>query len=196
MVLGQRHDFPRGLHIWRRCNYDKCGIFMSFFNTHHDCLNCVKYPGCFLLSTRIADSAYIRCWWIRWITTITVSSTLCPPLKTYFAFMQNTANLAIRQYVVDLYASQFASSVIFIVIKVHVLVIMSKATSEVFSSYQRNRTVPGFREQHQCYSFVLTELWLWRHKEGFHWVRLYLLRKEQNYLFPYLSSNWFSDSKH
>ena len=33
--------------------------------------------------------------------------------------------------------------------KFHVFVIMSKATSEVFSSYQRNRTVRSFRERYR-----------------------------------------------
>ena len=90
----------------------------------------------------------------------------------------------------------FSPSVILFLTKFHVLVIMSKATSEVFSSYQRNRTVPSFREWYRSYSFVSTELWLWWHKDGFHWVRLNLLRQEQNDVFLYLSSNWFLDSRH
>ena len=43
----------------------------------------------------------------------------------------------------------FTPSAIFLVTKFHVFVIMSKATSEVFSSYQRNRTVPSFRERYR-----------------------------------------------
>ena len=42
----------------------------------------------------------------------------------------------------------FTPSAIFFVTKLHVFVIMSKATSEVFSSYQRNRTVLSFRERY------------------------------------------------
>ena len=42
----------------------------------------------------------------------------------------------------------FTPSAIFFVTKFHVFVIMSKATSEVFSSYQRNRTVLSFRERY------------------------------------------------
>ena len=43
----------------------------------------------------------------------------------------------------------FTPSAIFFVTKFHVFVIMSKATSEVFSSYQRNRTVLSFRERYR-----------------------------------------------
>ena len=43
----------------------------------------------------------------------------------------------------------FTPSAIFFVTKFHVFVTMSKATSEVFSSYQRNRTVPSFRERYR-----------------------------------------------
>ena len=43
----------------------------------------------------------------------------------------------------------FIPSAIFFVTKFHVFVIMSKATSEVFSSYQRNRTVLSFRERYR-----------------------------------------------
>ena len=42
----------------------------------------------------------------------------------------------------------FTQSAIFFVTKFHVFVIMSRATSEVFSSYQRNRTVLSFRERY------------------------------------------------
>ena len=45
-------------------------------------------------------------------------------------------------------------SAIFFVTKFHVFVIMSKATSEVFSSYQRNRTVLSF-----CERYCLTVLY-------------------------------------
>ena len=43
----------------------------------------------------------------------------------------------------------FTPSAIFFVTKFHVFVIMSKATSQVFSSYQRNRTVLSFRERYR-----------------------------------------------
>ena len=43
----------------------------------------------------------------------------------------------------------FSPSVDFFVTKFHVVVIMSKATRVVFSSYQRNRTVLSFRERHR-----------------------------------------------
>ena len=43
----------------------------------------------------------------------------------------------------------FTPSAIFFVTKFHVFVIMSKATSEIFSSYQRNRTVLSFRERYR-----------------------------------------------
>ena len=50
----------------------------------------------------------------------------------------------------------FPPLVIFVVTKCHVLVIMSKATSEVLALYQRNRTVPSFRERYR-----LTVLYQW-----------------------------------
>ena len=62
----------------------------------------------------------------------------------------------------------FTPSAIFFVSKFHVFVIMSKATSEVFSSYQRNRTVLSFRERYRLALFVSNGLWLWWHREGFH----------------------------
>ena len=43
----------------------------------------------------------------------------------------------------------FTPSAIFFATKFHVFVIMSKATSELFSSYQRNRTILSFREQYR-----------------------------------------------
>ena len=43
----------------------------------------------------------------------------------------------------------FTPSAIFFVTKFHIFVIMSKATSEEFSSYQRNRTVLSFRERYR-----------------------------------------------
>ena len=43
----------------------------------------------------------------------------------------------------------FTPSSIFFVIKFHVLVTMSKTTSKVFSSYQRNLTVLSFRERYR-----------------------------------------------
>ena len=43
----------------------------------------------------------------------------------------------------------FTPSSIFFVTKFHVFVIMSKATSQVFSSYQRNRIVLSFRERYR-----------------------------------------------
>ena len=46
----------------------------------------------------------------------------------------------------------FTPSIIFFVTKFYVFVIISKATSEVFSSYQRNRTVLSF---HELYRFTL-----------------------------------------
>ena len=43
----------------------------------------------------------------------------------------------------------FTPSAIFFVTKFHVSVIMSKDTSQVFSSYRRNRTVLSFRERYR-----------------------------------------------
>ena len=43
----------------------------------------------------------------------------------------------------------YTPSAIFFVTKFHVFVILSKATSEVFSSYQRNRTVLSFHERYR-----------------------------------------------
>ena len=43
----------------------------------------------------------------------------------------------------------FTPSAIFFATKFHVFVIMYKATSEVFSSYQRNRTILSFRERYR-----------------------------------------------
>ena len=43
----------------------------------------------------------------------------------------------------------FTPSAIFFATKFHVFVIMSKATSEVFSSYQRNRTILSFLERYR-----------------------------------------------
>ena len=43
----------------------------------------------------------------------------------------------------------FTPSAIFFATKFHVFVIMYKATSEVISSYQRNRSILSFRERHR-----------------------------------------------
>ena len=43
----------------------------------------------------------------------------------------------------------FTPSAIFFATKFNVFVMMSKATSEVFSSYQRNRTILSFRERYR-----------------------------------------------
>ena len=48
----------------------------------------------------------------------------------------------------------FTPSAIFFVTKFHVFAIMSKATSQAFSSYQRNRTVLSFRERYRLTVFV------------------------------------------
>ena len=122
-----------------------------------------------------------------------VENAPCDVIREILLNIIHTHQFKIRQ---KQPSNLFSPSVIFFLTKFHVLVIMSKATSEVFSSYQRNRTVPSFREWYRSYSFVSTELWLWWHKDGFHWVRLNLLRQEQNDVFLYLSSNWFLDSRH
>ena len=63
----------------------------------------------------------------------------------------------------------FTPSAIFFATKFHVFVIISKATSEVFSSYQRKRTILSlFSWTVPSYSFVSNVLWLWWHREGFH----------------------------
>ena len=64
LVLGQRHDLPRGLHLWRPSNYGKCGISMSFFNIQHDCLNRVKYPGrfCYPPESQIRHATGVGGW--------------------------------------------------------------------------------------------------------------------------------------
>ena len=62
----------------------------------------------------------------------------------------------------------FTPSAIFFATKFHVFVIMSKATCEVFSSYQRNRTIHSFRERYRLTVLYQTKLWLWWHREGFH----------------------------
>ena len=48
----------------------------------------------------------------------------------------------------------FTPSAIFFVTKFHVFAIMSKATSQAFSSYRRNRTVLSFRERYRLTVFV------------------------------------------
>ena len=92
-------------------------------------------------------------------------------------------------------SSLFSSSLIFFVTKFHVLVIMSKASSKVFSSYHRNRTVPSFREGYQSYSFVSTELGLWWQKRGFTECDLICYKKNKMEFFLYLNSNWFEGTE-
>ena len=90
----------------------------------------------------------------------------------------------------------FSPSVIFFITKFHVLVIMSKDTRVVFSSYQRNRTVHSFSWTVPSYIFAATELWLWWHKEGFSLKCDLIVTKRTKWFFFHLSSNWFSDNKH
>ena len=72
-----------------------------------------------------------------------------PPLDVTREILLNiihTHQIKIRQKKLR---NLFTPSAIFFVTEFHVFVIISKATSEVFSSYQRNRTVLSFRERYR-----------------------------------------------
>ena len=84
----------------------------------------------------------------------------------------------------------FTSSVIFFVAKFHVFLIMSKATSEVFSSYQRNRTVLRFRERYRLTFFFQPNCGYDGTKRGFTKCPLFVTKRTKCF-FLYLSSNWF-----
>ena len=88
----------------------------------------------------------------------------------------------------------FTPSAIFFVAKFHVFVIMLKATSQVFSSYQWKKTVLSFRER-PVLQLCIKRTVAMMAQRGVSLNVAKLLRKEQNYFFLYLSSNWFSDNK-
>ena len=89
----------------------------------------------------------------------------------------------------------FTPSAIFFATKFHVFVIMSKATSAVFSSYQRNRTILSFRERYRLTVLYQTYCGYDGTERGFTKCDL-IVTKRTNYFFLYLSSNSFSDNKH
>ena len=72
---------------------------------------------------------------------------------------------------------------------------MYKATSEVFSSHQRNRTILNFRERYRPTVLYQTYCGYDGTERGFTKFDL-IVTKRTNYFFLYLSSNWFSDNKH
>ena len=75
-----------------------------------------------------------------------VENAPCDVAREILLNMIHTHQIKIRQKKLR---NWFTPSAIFFVTKFHVFVIMSKATSEVFSSYQRNRTVLSFRERYR-----------------------------------------------
>ena len=89
----------------------------------------------------------------------------------------------------------FTPSAIFFATKFHVFVIMSKGTSEVFSSYQRNRTVLSFRERYSLTVWYQTNCGYDGTKRGFTICYL-IVTKRTKLFFLYLSNNLFSDNKH
>ena len=89
----------------------------------------------------------------------------------------------------------FTPSAIFIVTKLYVFVIMYKATSEVFSSYQWNRTVLIFRERFRPTVFYQINCGYDGTKRGLTKCDL-IATKRTKLFFLYLSSNWFSENKH
>ena len=80
----------------------------------------------------------------------------------------------------------FTPSEIFFVTKFHVFVIMSKATSEVFSSCQRNRTVLSFRERHRRTVLYQTNCGYDGTKRGF--IKCDLIATKRTQLFLLRSS--------
>ena len=89
----------------------------------------------------------------------------------------------------------FTPSAIFFVTKFHVFVIMSKATGEVFSSYQRNRTVLSFRERYRLTVLYQMNCGYDGTKRGFTKCDV-IVTKRTKLFFLYPSSNWVSDNKH
>ena len=75
-----------------------------------------------------------------------VENTPCDVTREILLNIIHTHQIKIRQKKVR---NLFTPSAIFFVTKFHVFVIMSKATSQVFSSYQRNRTVLSFHERYR-----------------------------------------------
>ena len=75
-----------------------------------------------------------------------VENAPCDVTREILLIIIHTHQIKIRQKKLR---HLFTPSAIFFVTKFQVFVIMSKATSKVFSSYQRNRTVPSFRERYR-----------------------------------------------
>ena len=75
-----------------------------------------------------------------------VENAPCDVTKEILLNIIHTHQIKIRQKKLR---NLFTPSAIFFVTKFHVFVIMPKATSEVFSSYQGNRTVLNFRERYR-----------------------------------------------
>ena len=75
-----------------------------------------------------------------------VENAPCDVAREILLNIIHTHQIKIRQ---NKLRNVFTPSAIFFVTKCHVFVIMSKATSEVFSSYQRNKTVLSFCERYR-----------------------------------------------
>ena len=76
----------------------------------------------------------------------------------------------------------FTPSAISFVTKFHVFVIMSKPTSEVFSSYQRNRTVRSFRERYRLTVLYQTNCGYDGTKRGFNKCGLIVTKRTKLFI--------------
>ena len=170
------------------CLYFFCirSLVRHLSNTTAHFTRAFPYLSC--LDTQDAgDGVNARCWLVVFSIWYISSSEVepsrnrpCDVSKKILLNIINTRQFKIRQKQLR---NLFYPTVIFFVTKFHVLAIMPKATSEIFSSYQRNRPIPTPLERYQSQNFVSTELWLWWHQTGFHWVRLDVFRKEQYHFF-------------
>ena len=89
----------------------------------------------------------------------------------------------------------FTPSAIFFAAKFHVFVFMSKATSEIFSLYQRNRTILIFRERYRLTVLYQTNCGYDGTERGFTKCDL-IVTKRTKILFSLSEQYWFSDNKH
>ena len=91
-------------------------------------------------------------WLIFWhgvfpaVKSYRVENAPCDVTREILLNIIHTHQIKIRQKKLR---NLFAPSTIFFATNFHVFVIMSKATSKVFSSYQRNRTILSFRERYR-----------------------------------------------
>ena len=99
------------------------------------------------------DRVNARCWLVDFSTCVfpavksnPVENAPCDVAREILVNIIHTHRFKIRKKQLN---NLFTPLVIFIVTKCHVLVIMSKATSEVLALYQRNRTVHSFRERYR-----------------------------------------------